>query len=160
MIGGLLMFLGSAGYLGYKAFSSNTARMEVEAHTRRLGLNVKRQLELERWVIGDSQYTRDKFLATLKAVEPNKMDMPSFCLGLKTRLLEEFGKFDEYSRLVKTIRSFSDMITINDQEYAVWLIAQHEGWTYNKHLFCTLPNFCSGHDASKDTYVKSRARKL
>ena len=158
MIGSLLLFLGSAGYLAGRAACSNIAKSQINSHTNNMGTNVQRQMELERMAVGASPYDRTRFVSLLENADLSKASMQTTHEAKRKELLEKYGKFESYSRAYNKIHCFSDMITINDSDYAVWIIAQSEGWTYEKKIINTLPSYCYGYAMHNDSYVKNRAK--
>ncbi len=106
MIGSLLLFLGSAGYLGYKSASSQRAKANIQAHERNTGINVKRQFELELLAGGTTPYDRQRFINLLKNADLSRTSMRDAHEKKRKQLLEEFGKFDSYSRAYNKIHSY------------------------------------------------------
>ena len=160
MIGGLLLFLGSAGYLAYKTASSTSAKQDLNIHTKNTGINIQRQCELERMAMGGTAYDRKRFVDLLKNADLSKARFREFHESKREYLLSQYERFDEFHRVNSKINCFSDMIKIEDRNYAVWIIAKSEGWTYNKPMISGLPYMCDGYEMFNDPYVKKKARKI
>lgn len=160
MITGLLMFLGSAGYLAYKTASSTNAKQDLNIHTKNTGINIPRQCELERMAMGATPFDRQRFIQLLKNADLSKARCREFHESKREYLLSQYERFDEFHRVNPKIQSFSDMIKIDDKNYAVWIISKSEGWTYNKPMISGLPPMCDGYEMFNDPYVKKKARKI
>ncbi len=160
MIGGLLLFLGSAGYLTHKAASSQRAQFEIKNYTRNTGINIERQMKLERMSLGSTPYDRSQFVSLLKNANLNGITMQQAHEQKRKELLEKIGKFESYSQAYNKIRSFGDMVTLDDRNYAVWIILKSEGWRYNKQIISGLPSYCDGYEAWKDTQANKIIRRI
>ena len=160
MISELLWFLGSGAYIAHKSASSQRATTQASAISKSNGLNIPRQMHVERLAVGATPRDRQEFIELLENADLSKTTMCSTHKAKQKELLEKYGKFETWSKLNKSIRSFENMIFPRDKEYAVWIIAQSEGWTYNKSSFSELPSFCYGYQASKDTSLHRAIRKI
>lgn len=127
LVSGLLLFLGSAVYVGGRAVSSNNARLRAQSISNSRGTNTERQSKLEMMSYGRTQKDKDEF----------------------TKLL---GRDDFW---------FKDA-TLKERQYAIWSIAQKEGWVYTKEpgLMNFLPDSCYGYDPFKDTELIKTVRKI
>lgn len=160
MIGSLLLFLGSAGYLTYRAASSSNAQRNLNTHMISTGINFKRQLDLEVMSVGSTPENRKEFVRLLRNADLSRTTYRNLHEEKRKYLLEEYAKFDAYSSVCRGIKCFGDMIKREDSNYAVWIIAQSEGWTYEKGIAHGLPDYCYGYNAFNDSYVKKMSRRI
>lgn len=50
--------------------------------------------------------------------------------------------------------------SLSEREYAIWKIAQKEGWVYTKSSPSHLPDSCYGYDLSKDESYNRLVRRI
>lgn len=163
MISGLLMFLGSAVFLGGKAFSSSIAKSELSAHQNRTGVNSERQLKIGLMLTSKDEVDQRMVYDLLKSVDPNKTDMPKYFKGIKEKILGEMDQFFEWKEkgYLDSYKGMSSVIKMQDIEYTVWLISRQEGWTYeHQKPYIIPPSLCPGYEFAKDSYAMNLAKRL
>lgn len=161
MIGGLIAFLASATYLGVKNISSQVADTQIQQRPSMVGTNADRQYQVWKWSMGHSAEDRAGFRHLLRNANLNGTGAYQAEHEKKREeILEKLEKFDEYSKASPKIRTFADYITPANREYAIWIIAQSEGWTYEVRGANLLPSYCRTYRKSADPYITKRSKRL
>ena len=132
MIGSLLLFLGSALFLGAKASKESMREIENNAEMRKVNtipLNRDRQYDLSHLF---HSYKKEDQEMICELVKKSKCTAIGKQIAIEQ--LDKAMKLVEYKRSVHGYPKISDYLFPNDIDLCIWVIAQDEGWVVDKFM--------------------------
>lgn len=132
MIGGLLAFLGSAGFLGYKTSKETMRKIENDAEAKKVAaipLNRSRQNDLT-GLFGS--YRKEDQELIYELVKNSKCTAAGKEIAIAE--LDKAMQCVKYKQSKYGCAKLSDYMFPRDIDLCVWVVAQDEGWVVDKFI--------------------------